>query len=203
MNDTFQVPDGFRISGWSEPATHAVCRKHGRVVPIDADDHICSWVKLVLDPPAQAADRATDLRDEGRQYLEDLRRGPDAQPEPTPGDAEVTPLVIADLQAWSDFGARKYGTRLQTFNGRDALVDAYQEALDLCCYLRQRIEEECWNDPLLPGYEPPAEEAVLVTVLGTDYVFVGHWNAADRLWRQGERGRRPEGTSWRPLPPRP
>lgn len=31
---------------------------------------------------------------------------------------------------------------LQPFNGRDALVDAYQEAVDLAVYLRQRIEEE-------------------------------------------------------------
>jgi len=83
-----------------------------------------------------------DLDARERDAAEDLRRGPDAEPEPTPGEAEVTPLVIADLQSRSDFGARKYGTRLQTFNGRDALKDAYQEALDLCCYLRQRIEEE-------------------------------------------------------------
>jgi hypothetical protein len=35
----------------------------------------------------------------------------------------------------------KYGKTLQTFNGRDALTDAYQESLDLCMYLRQMIEE--------------------------------------------------------------
>lgn len=74
--------------------------------------------------------------------LEDLRRGPDAEPEPTPGEADVTSLVIADLKRRSDFGARKYGTRLQTFNGRDALKDFYAELLDGCCYIRQRIEEE-------------------------------------------------------------
>jgi hypothetical protein len=42
-------------------------------------------------------------------------------------------------------GAAKYGTRLQPFNGRDSLVDAYQEALDLVVYLRQRIEEDGVN----------------------------------------------------------
>lgn len=63
------------------------------------------------------------------------------QPAPTPGRQDVTPLVMADLQARSDAGLRTYGTRLQTHNGRDALVDAYQEALDLCCYLRQAIAE--------------------------------------------------------------
>jgi hypothetical protein len=41
-------------------------------------------------------------------------------------------------------GRERYSTPLQAHNGRDALVDAYQEALDLVVYLRQVIEErEC------------------------------------------------------------
>lgn len=44
-------------------------------------------------------------------------------------------------------GEQKYGTRLQTFNGRNALIDAYQEALDLVMYLRQKfLEEEMLSD---------------------------------------------------------
>jgi hypothetical protein len=39
------------------------------------------------------------------------------------------------------FGVKKYGTVLHPFNGRDALRDAYEEAMDLCVYLRQAIEE--------------------------------------------------------------
>jgi hypothetical protein len=50
-------------------------------------------------------------------------------------------LVIADMRERDRIGAKKYGTRLQANNGRDVLVDAYQEALDLCVYLRQAIEE--------------------------------------------------------------
>lgn len=38
-------------------------------------------------------------------------------------------------------GSERYGTRLQPFNGRDALIDAYQESLDLCVYLRQALYE--------------------------------------------------------------
>jgi hypothetical protein len=38
-------------------------------------------------------------------------------------------------------GVRKYGTPLQAHNGRDGLMDAYQEALDLAVYLRQLIAE--------------------------------------------------------------
>lgn len=46
-----------------------------------------------------------------------------------------------DLRAKSEAGARKYGGPLRTRNGRMALVDAYQEQLDLVMYLRQQLEE--------------------------------------------------------------
>lgn len=50
-------------------------------------------------------------------------------------------LVIDDVNSRLDFGTKKYGTGLQPFNGRDALKDAYEEALDLCNYLRQALYE--------------------------------------------------------------
>ena len=65
-------------------------------------------------------------------------------------------LVVADMQARDRIGRERYGTPLQAGNGRDALVDAYQEALDQAVYLRQAIEErgvrrpatgELWEDP--------------------------------------------------------
>jgi hypothetical protein len=49
--------------------------------------------------------------------------------------------VIADMHERDQVGRERYGTPLQAHNGRDALVDAYQEALDLVVYLRQAIEE--------------------------------------------------------------
>jgi hypothetical protein len=36
---------------------------------------------------------------------------------------------------------RQYGERLAAHNGRDALQDAYEEALDLALYLRQALAE--------------------------------------------------------------
>ena len=51
-------------------------------------------------------------------------------------------LLITDMEKKDRAGAVKYGTRLQGFNGRDALIDAYQEVLDLAVYLRQKIWEE-------------------------------------------------------------
>lgn len=66
------------------------------------------------------------------------------KPEPTPKGTgrEITPLVIKDLELRSKMGKEKYGETLRAFNGRNALVDAYQESLDLVQYLRQLLEEQ-------------------------------------------------------------
>lgn len=50
-------------------------------------------------------------------------------------------LVLADMAERDQFGKSKYGTSLQPGNGRDALADAYQEALDLAVYLRTAMYE--------------------------------------------------------------
>ena len=63
------------------------------------------------------------------------------EPPPVPGKKAVLPYVIRDLQDRAEEGKKKYGTMLQTENGRDGLMDAYQEALDLVMYLRQTILE--------------------------------------------------------------
>ena len=67
---------------------------------------------------------------------------PGDQPPPTPNAGRpVWELVIEDMRERDRVGRARYGTPLQTHNGRNALVDAYQEALDLVVYLRQAIEE--------------------------------------------------------------
>lgn len=55
--------------------------------------------------------------------------------------ADIYPLVMADIEQRAQVGEVKYGERLKAFNGRNAMVDAYQEALDLAVYLRQHLEE--------------------------------------------------------------
>ena len=50
-------------------------------------------------------------------------------------------LVIGDMAERDIADRKKYGVPLQPFNGRDALLDAYQEALDQCVNLRQAIYE--------------------------------------------------------------
>lgn len=64
--------------------------------------------------------------------------------EPLPASkssTDIASLVVEDIHRRAQVGEQKYGERLRPFNGRSALVDAYQEALDLCMYLRQLIEE--------------------------------------------------------------
>lgn len=65
-----------------------------------------------------------------------------SQQAPKPNDNPAAwSLVIKDMAERDIFGAEKYRTRLQPLNGRDALIDAYQEALDLVVYLRAAIYE--------------------------------------------------------------
>lgn len=64
-----------------------------------------------------------------------------AQPAPVAGRASVTDAVIKDLETRRVHGKAKYGTELMTHNGRDAMVDAYQEALDLVMYFKQALME--------------------------------------------------------------
>ncbi len=55
--------------------------------------------------------------------------------------ADVTDLVLDDLRERREHGTRIYGEPLTTHNGRSALRDAYEEALDLALYLRQALTE--------------------------------------------------------------
>jgi hypothetical protein len=64
------------------------------------------------------------------------------QPMPAPNDSpSVQGMVIADLEVRLQVGIQRYGTPLQSHNGRDALRDLYEELLDACCYIRQLIAE--------------------------------------------------------------
>jgi hypothetical protein len=77
------------------------------------------------------------------------------QPPPIDGGQTVLPLVLErlsknldfdialrrDLEARAEMGRAKYGTYLQTNNGRDALIDLQQEALDVVMYAAQWLFE--------------------------------------------------------------
>ncbi|HEY7061747.1 MAG TPA: hypothetical protein VII06_09720 [Chloroflexota bacterium] len=56
-------------------------------------------------------------------------------------ERDITELLIARLRERRAQGIATYGGPLRPFNGRDALRDALDEALDLAAYLLQAIEE--------------------------------------------------------------
>jgi hypothetical protein len=61
-------------------------------------------------------------------------------------DEDVFPLVLDDMRARDTLGRARYGTPLTAGNGRDHLIDAYQELLDGCVYLMNELVER--NVPL-------------------------------------------------------
>jgi hypothetical protein len=67
--------------------------------------------------------------------------------------------ICRDVMARKAEGMKKYGTPLQPFNGRSAMMDLYQELLDAANYMRQHIyensDENHWGLPndLLTNYQ--------------------------------------------------
>ena len=56
---------------------------------------------------------------------------------------EIIAQVRKDAISRREHGREKYGVPLMSFNGRDCLMDAYEEVHDLAVYLMQlRMEEE-------------------------------------------------------------
>ncbi len=54
---------------------------------------------------------------------------------------DIVDLVVSDMQERDRIGREHYGTPLTAFNGRDQLVDMYQELLDAAVYARSAIAE--------------------------------------------------------------
>lgn len=76
------------------------------------------------------------------------------QPNPISNDyPPMWDLVIEDMKDRDEEGRVRYGTPLQPFNGRDMLIDAYLEALDLAVYLRTAIyEQQQYKENLMSTY---------------------------------------------------
>ena len=71
-----------------------------------------------------------------------MSKASEYQPDPKQGEQVVVDVVLADIRERAETGKRKYGTYLETNNGRNPLWDAYQEAIDLVMYLRQALLEQ-------------------------------------------------------------
>jgi hypothetical protein len=71
------------------------------------------------------------------------------QPSPIPTDEpSIHDLVMQDMADRKRLGLERYGTILQASNGRDHLIDAYQEALDLAVYLKAEIQKRSTDESL-------------------------------------------------------
>jgi hypothetical protein len=40
---------GYIITYSPGKVTHAICTKHGKIVPVTSDDHSCRWIKLLKE----------------------------------------------------------------------------------------------------------------------------------------------------------
>ncbi len=151
------VIDGVRplpgVRGWS--VVKLARQLDYRVIPIDMSGKPTQawryyWPEVVGDHKGMLAETAADTPEPAPQrncypelwpnLIADLQQRLDPQ---APGVSELLRLA-ASRHA---FGVAKYDTGLQPFNGRDARVDAIQEALDLMIYLYQlQYEAACRND---------------------------------------------------------
>ena len=76
-----------------------------------------------------------------------------------PTQAKIHVMFIEDIKLRDLTGAKKYGVRLQPFNGRNAIKDAYEETVDTVVYLRQAIYEQ--------------EKSTLVVTSESDFFKIG------------------------------
>lgn len=117
------------------------------------------------------------------------------QNKPTGHGTEITPLVCEDLMRRSKMGEAKYGTVLRADNGRNPLVDAYQETLDHACYLRQAMEEESEAQRIVRElrdlWKPTADLSEMAN--GTIRLLFGETNAWSDAAEKAEKEARDKG----------
>jgi hypothetical protein len=81
------------------------------------------------------------LRDDLLAIAVDTPEEAKQQVAPAGDGREVLPEVLKDIEARAQTGLSKYGTLLKTDNGRNALLDMYQELIDAVMYVKQLLME--------------------------------------------------------------
>lgn len=110
-----------------------------------------------------------DRHEQAKAQVEGLKQRPGDQQLPQTNDEPyIQNLVVDDIKDRLQVGISRYGTGLQPFNGRDALRDAYEEALDLTMYLKQVcIENERLNEDLAAALDRAAQAEEQVRLAGS------------------------------------
>lgn len=108
------------------------------------------------------------------------RRTEQDRPPLAPDEVCVQDEVISYIETSKRTGVAKYGTVLRPNNGRDALRDAFEEAVDLVQYLAQALIE---RDGALPDTLSPVGLASLRSRCGTDSIgySIEWWPANDDM----------------------
>lgn len=78
-----------------------------------------------------------------------VRQLTEEQPPPDGGEGDlwdevierIETVLLPAMQQRHDHGVEKYGQPVRRFNGRDALIDLFQELLDALVYTQQEISE--------------------------------------------------------------
>jgi hypothetical protein len=72
------------------------------------------------------------------------------QPPPKKNDGPaVWSLVVRDMNLRDETGFKRYGVRLQPHNGRDTLMDLYEELLDAVAYTKTyMLEAACQKEKI-------------------------------------------------------
>lgn len=68
------------------------------------------------------------------------------QPKPRGSGTPISEIVARHVLDRMELGMKRYGEPLMANNGRDPLIDAYQEAHDLTVYLCQALVEKYGED---------------------------------------------------------
>ena len=103
------------------------------------------------------------------------------QPPPEPSDGvSITDLFLRLIPQWQEeraaAGVKKYGVKLQSNNGRDALADATQEMLDAQLYLLQAAVEREQDKKTISLLE--------VQISQTEYASKIAWGETQRLTKE-------------------
>lgn len=103
------------------------------------------------------------------------------QSAPTPNDAPyVQDQVIEDLKQRRDYGVQEYGTGLQPFNGRNAPVDVYEEALDKLVYIKTWVIERERIVAAFKAIAGSAEHAAAKLTAIQMLLQMGEWSEDER-----------------------
>lgn len=77
--------------------------------------------------------------------------------------APISERIFDDMAERHEGGIKKYGVPLTAGDGRNHLIDALQEAYDLCVYLRQELDERGVDMSDLNTVRVKGSTAILLT----------------------------------------